>query len=863
MERNLTSFTLFCLISLCWFRSVYGQTPEQSVFVQKGEIPIILTAPHGGTGEIPGVGPRSNSGVNIRTDNLTFEVTDELRVRLASLLGKKLYVVAAKFRRRYIDVNRDADVNDDGQLNRLDLTADNLALEDADAIPYYAYYHTEIRECIDEVRAQSPKLALLIDIHGQSNVSASILRGTLNGATVQDIVTTVGESAITGENGIFGRLGAMGYDVSPPTSVAIGQFPEEHLCQGLNGGFTVREYGKDSPQQINCIQLELGNHLRSNAARPHLVESLAQAIAGYYLDHVDQGNESALPPLAPADNPALVGRRAGLRMGTTSATGDFNQDGIDDLAVGQPGGGGKVRIHFGTTLGLLSAHHVDISQADAGANVEEGDCFGQSLAVGDFDGDGKDDLAVGSPGESDESKQEGLVIVFFARGTGMTCDGNDKLASFEYERLVQRHTGATGEAGDHFGSSLTAADFDNDGIDDLAIGVPDEDDVKVDDGMVVMFYGSNAGLICKNEDGEFVAVRYERFNQTAVEANSEMSDHFGFSLTSGNFDGDAFADLAVGVPFEDDSATNDGMVTILYGSSSGLTRPLGRRIGSHRFERLAQPQVFAKSERGDQFGSSLSSGDYDDDGFDDLAIGVPYENDKSSDDGMVVVYYGSTNGLIRIRGNTASAIRYNRLNQTHAEANSERGDRFGYSLSSGDLNGDGRSDLVVGVPFEDDVATDDGMAIVFSAGKGGLLRREGQAWKAHSFRRYADKSIGGVNEQNDRFGASIAVGNFNGDSVNDLALGVPGEDIGSSADVGSVVVKYGSSALRELSSKVKFQRLSPTKFVIDWPRRGENSDLQSSFDGSNWITFRVGVQPPQIIDADPAKYPLQLFRVVE
>jgi hypothetical protein len=122
------------------------------------------------------------------------------------------------------------------------------------------------------------------------------------------------------------------------------------------------------------------------------------------------------------------------------------------------------------------------------------------------------------------------------------------------------------EAGDHFGSALAVGDFDQDGFADLAIGVPDEDvGSVVDAGAVNVLYGTRTNLTATSD-------QIWHQNRSAVEDTSEAGDRFGTALTAGDFDGDGFADLAVGVPDEDAGAIVDaGAVNVLYGTATNLS----------------------------------------------------------------------------------------------------------------------------------------------------------------------------------------------------------------------------------------------------------------------------------------------------
>ena len=147
-----------------------------------------------------------------------------------------------------------------------------------------------------------------------------------------------------------------------------------------------------------------------------------------------------------------------------------------------------------------------------------------------------------------------------------------------------------------------------------------------------------------------------------------------------DFNGDDFDDLALGVPNEDvGGQVNAGAVNILYGSASGLT-------GTNQL--LTQ----AAAEDGDQFGASVTKGDFNNDSFTDLAVGAPGETlAGDAGAGAVNVFYGSASGLAT-------------TSQVLVQANPEAGDRFGAAVEAGPYNDAPAASLAVGAPGENNSA---------------------------------------------------------------------------------------------------------------------------------------------------------------
>ena len=316
----------------------------------------------------------------------------------------------------------------------------------------------------------------------------------------------------------------------------------------------------------------------------------------------------------------------------------------------------------------------------------------------DFNGDGFADLAIGVPFEDQAATNDGAVNVIYGGPGGLSATGN--------EVWSQGSEGITGtpEAGDLFGYSLAAADFNGDGFTDLAVGVPFEDQAATNDGAVNVIYGGPGGLSAAGNEvwsqgGEGVA------------GAPEAGDQFGRSLAAGNFGNSTQADLAIGVPFEDQAATNDGAVNVIYGGTGGLAVP-GNEVWSQGGEGIT-----GTPEAGDQFGYSLAAGNFGNSGQADLAIGVPFEDQAATNDGAVNVIYGATTGGLGAAGNEVWSQGGEGITGTP-----EAGDQFGYSVAAGNFGNSGQADLAIGVPFEDQAATNDGAVNVIYGAPPAVLR---------------------------------------------------------------------------------------------------------------------------------------------
>jgi len=237
--------------------------PNELVMTQEGKLPIILSAPHGGTKEVKDVPPRKGDGLEkggsgffAGRDGNTEELAIAISKALEKATGKKPYLVVAQFHRKYIDANRPPEI----------------AYEDPKAKPTYDCYRDTLASYCKAVKSTHGR-GLLLDVHGQGAIKDSIVRGTKDGKTVALLIERYGQKAHTGPKSFFGLLAENGCKVHP-TDLADKEYAS------LNGGNIVQTYGSGD-FGIDAIQLEFGGDFRDKDKLKDTAAKVAAAIVKY------------------------------------------------------------------------------------------------------------------------------------------------------------------------------------------------------------------------------------------------------------------------------------------------------------------------------------------------------------------------------------------------------------------------------------------------------------------------------------------------------------------------------------------------------------------------------------------------------
>ncbi|MCP4958788.1 MAG: hypothetical protein GY925_05895, partial [Actinomycetia bacterium] len=373
-------------------------------------------------------------------------------------------------------------------------------------------------------------------------------------------------------------------------------------------------------------------------------------------------------------------------FGTSAASiGDLDGDGIVDIAVSayadDDGGSdrGAVYVLFLNTDGTVKAEQ-KISSTTGGFTGPLGnnDYFGSAIAgVGDVDGDGIADIAVGAQADDDGGTDRGAVYVLF-----LNTDGTVKA-----EQKISSTTGGfTGplDDGDNFGRSVAGiGDVDGDGNRDIAVGAFRDDDGNADAGA--------AYVLLLNTDGTVKAE--QKISDTAGGLTGSLggSDFFGFSVAGvGDLDGDGIADVAIGAIEDDDGGAARGAVYVLLLNTDGTVKAeqkISSTVGG-----LTGPL-----DDYDSFGQSVAGlGDVDGDGKLDIAVGAYGDSDGGTNRGAVYVLFLNADGTVKAEQKISSTV-------GGFTGPLDDSDRFGGSVAgTGDLDGDGLVDIAVGAVLDDD-----------------------------------------------------------------------------------------------------------------------------------------------------------------
>ncbi|MEU7578550.1 FG-GAP repeat protein [Streptomyces sp. NPDC041068] len=398
----------------------------------------------------------------------------------------------------------------------------------------------------------------------------------------------------------------------------------------------------------------------------------------------------------------------------------------------------------------------------------------------DYNGDGYVDLAVGVPNATVNGKAKaGYVNVVWGGANGLGKHGSTTVS--------QATAGVPGtvEAGDKFGYAVESDDMNGDGYSDLVVGAPDEaTSVGLGAGTIAVVWGSASGF-----KGGFTA------------ANGGVDDaSYGTLLALGDFDKDGNNDIAFNSHFDESSSVVTRQGPFNSGASDEIFRVAGWHFAgpavlesgdfdgdggddlafSYDGMEISGTDVMSRASgrwqsvwaTADSTNHALAAGDFDGDGTTDLAVGNVQPNPEADGTycedrlgGAILTVYGKKGGKLGDGGDSCTT-----QSDAQVGGTAETEDNFGAHLAVGNLDRDGIDELVVGADTE-------AVGTAKNAGSYWVLASPG-AGKPFTGPAFSQNSAGvaGTAEADDRFGAAVATGDYNGDTYPDLAVGAPGED---------------------------------------------------------------------------------------
>ncbi len=433
----------------------------------------------------------------------------------------------------------------------------------------------------------------------------------------------------------------------------------------------------------------------------------------------------------------INGDSAGAQLGSALVSGDFNNDGLEDLAVSSPYESSKLKKHNGAVkIYFGNEESTPVMESDiviVGSN--SGDQIGTALTGGDFNDDGMMDLAISAPSASFGSTEKaGKVYVLFGRN-----DWDSQVIDLAYLKPNIIING--GESDEMMGLSIVGGDINNDGIDDLLVGAPNSDSINgADVGSVKVFLGDKAAF-----DNKPDLILY----------GEHSNERFGSALAIGNLNAQGENEIIVGSYFaSEEQNVQVGRVYIYEGKT---------RLKSKIF---APDRVYSGNHPQEWFGFALATGDLNDDAIDDLAISsLPYAGDKQNN--SLSIIYGDANFFSSSFDPEKEIVE--RLFDNQA--------LMGSQILIEDLNGNGKNELIIGAPSV-------GVPTSSEAGDVYVLY--------DSLAKNPPAIIHGE-YPDDWFGYSLSTLDFDGDGKKDLAISSQFSDTEIGANTGKVFLVLGSN----------------------------------------------------------------------
>ncbi len=396
-----------------------------------------------------------------------------------------------------------------------------------------------------------------------------------------------------------------------------------------------------------------------------------------------------------------------------------------------------------STVPLVASAASSVSSFVQLTGSTAGDNTGRSMATGDINGDGYDDLVVGSHFSAETAA--GKVYLIYGQSSPLTS------TTLSSSNII--FTGAS--IGDRAGTAVAIGDLNADGYDDIVMGASKDDGSATNAGAIYIAYGQAATLTSQTLSASVGA----KFTGEAA------GDLAGTAVVVTDLNGDTYADILVGSPKNNDGGGDAGAVYMIPGSATQYTGITGA-LGSNR--------EYTGEAAGDELGGAVAAGDIDGNGTPDMLFGALFNDDSGANAGAAYLVYTTTSALSADTVSISTAVEFT------GEA---AGDSAGSAVASGDLNGDGYDELLIGAPGNDSTAAAAGSAHVIL---GNASQYSGTAGVATTQVVEYDGEA-----TTDSAGSALDAQDLNNDGYAELMIGA----IGISPNTGASYIVAGAATL--------------------------------------------------------------------